>query len=512
MCRDLLGSPIAIISTGIFFSLTAAFSLIVNKVGYLKDRNWFSVEILFYLIFWILHFFVACVWYINNTAPEMRGFARHAAPYLHHLPQVVLLSACGGLAFALAFLWFSSSKANRVRNKRHQLWYIPKGKSWEDEQERTLPRGVPHLSRKKQLRIFHTIEHFATLISFGALLVMIEAAGAEFFSSSYHGAPASYVARVANLLFFPFFRIGFILWIIGCLMEGFKVTKVAPMFYYVSVLVFYLVLGDRGGVAVVGLSGIVLIGALRYKIRLWQLVTVILLTSVFFLIAGQARQSEERTLGSFVEKGIESQKDGGELTKFLPAVQHQAEVVLPALTMAVETVPEQRPYFYGYWSMRGTLALIPFRSKVFPFLSNEQRYWTSAEYMTWRFYGENPVRSGIGTTIIAESYLDFGLIGVVCAMFLAGILAGVYYRRIHRGLVLIDDIVFYGILTSSIVLGVRSGLASTFFRNVLWPVGAYFFLKMLARSFSLSRAKQKAKFPTNGKTKSNSTPQGGNIE
>jgi len=479
--RDMFGSPIAMISVGIFCSLAGALFLVIHKTKYLKDKNWFSVEILFYAVFWILHFFVAFVWYVGNAVPQMGRFADRALGYLHNLPQVVLLSACGGLAFTLAFLRFSRSKAGNSRNRRYQIWYIPKGKSLDDEQGQAVQHSALRLSRKKQLRMLHAIQHFATLISFAALLVMIEAAGTEFFRSSYSGAPDSYVARVANLLFFPFFRIGFVLWIVGSLMEGFRASKVIPMVFYISVLVLYLVLGDRGGVAIVGLSGMVLVGALRYKFRLWQLVTMILLASVFFLFSGEARRSEERTLSSFIEKGIEAQKEMGESHGLSTAIQHQSEVVLPALVMAVETVPEQRPYFYGYWSMRGALTVVPFYSKVFPFLSDERRYWTSAEYITWCFFGESPVRTGIGTTIIAESYLDFGLIGVLCAMFLAGTLAGIYYRRIRRGLVSIDDIVFYAIFTSSIVLGARSGLASTFFRHVLWPVGVYFALKMFAR-------------------------------
>ena len=56
-------------------------------------------------------------------------------------------------------------------------------------------------------------------------------------------------------------------------------------------------------------SGLVLVGTLRYNIRLWQLITLLLVVGAVFLFAREARQSEERTLSSFIKRGFDTQDD-----------------------------------------------------------------------------------------------------------------------------------------------------------------------------------------------------------
>jgi hypothetical protein len=461
----MLGSYSAI-HIGIFFSVAGALSLVVNKTKYLKDKNWVSFEILFYTMFWILHFLAAFAWLCGDSVDLISGVSGLFS--IKILSKVVLLSALGGLAFTLAFLIFCRPDA------RYHL---------------KMPNDIGSvLSKKEQLHQLHNIQTYALLISFGALLAMIVTAGADFFRSAYSGSAESYAARIAEMVFLPFFRIGFIVCIICALMDQITVSRIVALLYYVCVMVFMLFLGDRGGFALVCVSGGVLLGTLRYNIRLWQFITVLLLFGAVFSFIGEARQSEERTLSSIIKQGIEMSASKDDSKPIFGAMQEYSQSALPAMLMAAEEVPEQTPYFYGYFSMRGLLGIVPFSSKLFPFLSDELRYSSSAEYITWLFFGNSPFRrSGMGTTIIIEPYLDGGVVGVFFALFIVGALGGVYYRHTKYRSMSIDDIVLYAVYTSSFVIAVRSGVLVTLVRGVLWTICVYHLLKSFDRSLRQSK-------------------------
>ena len=126
--------------------------------------------------------------------------------------------------------------------------------------------------------------------------------------------------------------------------------------------------------------------------------------------------------------------------------------------------------------------MVPFHSRVFPFLRQEEEYTSSSWYFTYLYDGHNGARGKMGTSIVAEAFLDFGLIGVLIVMYVGGMLSGIFYRRIRRPIVAIDHVVYYAIFTSSVLVGARGSLSVTFFRNVLWPIAVYLALKWIARN------------------------------
>ena len=468
-------SDYSAIPVGIVASLLCFLFLVINKVRYLKDRNWASFEILFFTLFWVLHFLSSLAWLLGYPL-ETVDYVTHVSGLLtiEHLSRVTFLSTIGAVAFTLAFILFCQP-SEKVLAKRP------------DMVEGMLTQGV-------QLRQLYTVQTYAQYISIAALALMIVTAGADYFRSAYSGDMESYASRIAALIFRPFFRIGFISWCICLLMDRITIPQLAMSFYYIGVMTFILVLGDRGEVAVIGVSALSLVGLIRFPLKLWQFIAVLLVTGVLFSFAGDARQSDRRTLDSFVKQGIEirESKVTTEEPPIFGAMQEYSHTALPALLMAVKEVPEHTSYFYGYFTMKGILGIVPFHAKIFPFFGDEDRYASSADYITWLFFGDSCwMINGMGTTIVAEPYLDGGVAGVFFALFLVGALGGIFYRNARFGRISIDDFVLYSIFTSCLTLATRSGPADVLIRGVLWTSGIYYFLKLF--SYSLKRTDKKAK-------------------
>ncbi len=479
--QDLVLNPRLVIAASILFSLIGAVSLAFNKVRCLQDRNWISFEVLYYAVFWIMHFGIAVLWLVEGGMPEISSFARHGYYLYPNLPRVALLAACGGLSFTLAFLLFAGMRERHIPPNNRGLWYVPWKKAPTGKGGFVLPPDGAAFSVPAQMRILRLVQLASVLVSFVALAAMVATAGADFFSSPYSTAVVSYPARLAKLVFFPFFTVGFATWLLCGFMARLNVTWALYGVYYAGVLLFYIVLGQRSPVATVGAIALVLVGVIRYNVRWWQLVLALVMASAVLLFVGEARTSEERSLSSFVKKGVEAHHEQESRWWFLGGMKHYSETVFPTLVMSVEVVPKETPYFNGYFTFRGLLGVVPFYTTVFPFLSREERYSTSSEYMTWLYFGNSAVRTGMGTTVIVESYLDFGLPGVMATMFLVGALGAFSYRRIRSRSVAVEDLVLYAILTSNLVMGARFGFATTLARGVIWPLCAYYLLKALAR-------------------------------
>ena len=82
------------------------------------------------------------------------------------------------------------------------------------------------------------------------------------------------------------------------------------------------------------------------------------------------------------------------------------------LTYSIQEIQSYGDYGYGKYQVNGFLAVIPFVSQFFSLTS-------SGSYITRLIQGNDPTY-GNGTTVIADFYLDGGLIGVILGMFIFG--------------------------------------------------------------------------------------------
>jgi len=238
---------------------------------------------------------------------------------------------------------------------------------------------------------------------------------------------------------------------------------------YISVV---LLSGDRGDF--VALSLLLLIGYINStgeKISRFKSILMICVAAFFITLLGVARSFntlENASFTSNISKAL-----SGESNK------HQTESILPftaelgdsakALHYSVEYVPTHYEYLYSRFHFQAILGIIPFSSYISPLIFNDtsEKYTSSDSYITWLIEGENP-QTGHGTSMIADFYLSYGVLGVIFGMGFFGWL--IRYCEQHMQLKdnkhLILLIISVVIFSSSIYLA-RSSLLPPI-RLIVW--------------------------------------------
>lgn len=245
--------------------------------------------------------------------------------------------------------------------------------------------------------------------------------------------------------------------------------------FYLSVLI-YLVLvfiyGDRGPIISFVLSmgfGYIMISKHRFS---WvTLLTFFVIGGMFLSVMGIARA--DRMEGSYNLQNTENNiKTILDLKSVFPFTEELAGSNRTAV-WAVESTPSEYPYRNGLFSLNHIIGIIPFSGTLLKTMginiNGSNHYGHSSSFLNWYTQGDN-VTAGVGTSTVADIYLDFGVPGVVIVLFLLGL----FFARIDKImmnyssnsiplLTMITCLVFF---SSSVYLA-RSSIIPLF-RNVVW--------------------------------------------
>tara|TARA_B110000971_G_C19795250_1_gene401659 strand:+ start:100 stop:726 length:627 start_codon:yes stop_codon:yes gene_type:complete len=87
----------------------------------------------------------------------------------------------------------------------------------------------------------------------------------------------------------------------------------------------------------------------------------------------------------------------------------------------IYNVPNNYNYTYGYYQVRNLIAIIPGMSRLYlnVFSDGEKKFDGASNFVTFLIQGDSP-KSGDGSSIIVDFYLDFGKLGVLFGMFFFG--------------------------------------------------------------------------------------------
>ena len=245
--------------------------------------------------------------------------------------------------------------------------------------------------------------------------------------------------------------------------------------FYLSVLIYVVLVfiyGDRGPIISFVLSmgfGYIMIS--KHRFRWVTLVMFFVVGGLFLSVIGVARA--DRIDGFYNLQNTEDNiKTILDLKSVFPFTEELAGSNRTAI-WAVESTPSKYPYRYGLFSLNHILGIVPFSGTILRTMginiNGSNHFGHSSSFLNWYTQGDN-VTAGVGTSTVADVYLDFGVPGVVVVLFLLGL----FFTRLDRImmnyssnsiplLTMITCLVFF---SSSVYLA-RSSIIPLF-RNIVW--------------------------------------------
>lgn len=238
--------------------------------------------------------------------------------------------------------------------------------------------------------------------------------------------------------------------------EYLKPFGVVPLLCILIYVLLTLNLGDRGPIITIlcSLFGGYVISA-KQRISLVKFIIIIVIAASISSTIGMAR----RVAGnSMIDKMQMIEADPSETCIPITAELASSQ---KTLQYAVDNVPSKHDYLYGSFQLRNILSTIPFSSRITSsFLDSHWKYQSSDFFITYLIQG-NFYTYGNGTSLIADLYLSFGLIGIIIGM----LFLGVVIKKIERKVFLdpnasIYNIVLYISFCGYAIIEARSGLLS----------------------------------------------------
>lgn len=257
--------------------------------------------------------------------------------------------------------------------------------------------------------------------------------------------------------------------------------------YVVSLLFFvlmFLSVGDRGPVISVVLLFFILYGLYVKPFSLKTVIISIVVAALLLTILGLGRTRIAEDLGS---QGI--------IARGYTALISSNETVIPSaelassnriLFAALDNVPERYPYLYGKsFVVNFSSALpIPGVTKLYTDLLEIPKYQTTTtHYFTYILIGANPTW-GAGSEVVADVYVNFGVLGIPIVFFLFGLVCARYsFAAEHCGKhVKVSFIIVYAGLVVN-ALSINRGMLLYPLMPIFYMLTLYWFLKIFKSSF-----------------------------
>lgn len=213
-----------------------------------------------------------------------------------------------------------------------------------------------------------------------------------------------------------------------------------PKLFLITTIIYMilrLLSGDRGPViytAMVYLYSYLLMS--HKKIRLLYVVVGISLSAILVTLLGFARGMDtDLSFGERMQAASSVSMQEYYVQSLLPATQELAGSVNCNFIAVHDINVEKTSYKFGAYHLFELIGVIPGSSFILTNLFGIRLSdYQSAYYLTTSFFGREFAFS-LGTTAVAEPYLDFGVIGCIVILFLFG----AYYKRIDYAITYLDD-------------------------------------------------------------------------
>ncbi len=348
--------------------------------------------------------------------------------------------------------------------------------------ERKIPR-LAVASREKIRVLLYTFP----IVSIVCFLIFMGLVGKSYLSGAYGGS-ANWGGGASH--FFRLFEVFFYLTIA---LEIYKIKILKPSVNVIQYIMafnihtlgfiaffflFHLFTGDRGPIIT---AGLMLVGGYDFLFkRLPILISVAAIAvgafSLSFISLYRTKDSS-LTMEERIEKGKEKQND----KKFYEITGDLASSVR-IMNYATMMTPNISDYYFG-WIQAGRVATaIPFASSFFnralPIRVHHAPLGASSSSI-FTYYVLGPSASiGVGSSILADLYIDFGILGCFVVMLIFGYF--IAWTEVRAGFAIgLFQVVFYLIVVSGAVYWPRSFIGVNFQRwflvmMILYLIHKYF--------------------------------------
>jgi oligosaccharide repeat unit polymerase len=226
----------------------------------------------------------------------------------------------------------------------------------------------------------------------------------------------------------------------------------------IVVIVLIILHGDRSTAAMIMFPLIFAISEYRRPFRFRSIVAVLLAAMFVFGVAGVARATQDRSPSGFFKAAVELGPDS-----IMRSVEEFSRSIFTSFA-AVQYVPKLHDHYYGQMEISPLLGIIPFTRGFFGFAGED---YSSANLITKLILGPDS-KSGTGTSMINEPYLDFGVAGVAIVLGLAGFV----FRKLQtlareRPSILWGTV--YGVAVGTMAVAARYSVVDVLVRQVLYP-------------------------------------------
>lgn len=358
-----------------------------------KNKYWISLENLFLLGYIFVHFQIpfshALGWEPVNS--NYIFINKNVVNYAVWLSSLAILLFLGG------FYWYDY----KVTHKKTDI-------------------KKTEITKKQLTRL-----KFLIVVLFPLFVFLV---GSKFLAGTYDGgnnwgAGASYVYLLLHvsiilylalvLLYIPQKKS-----ITSVFISVFKFSTVTSILIATYLFIFLLA-GDRGPVIQILILLFFFINYKHVKIKLPKFIFLIIVGATLMTIVKYGRTGGTETRGNtdIFTHGLQELNTSD--TDFNPTLELASSNRI--LFQAVNTVPDKHEYLYGITMFGDLAAGIPFLSGVLKReFSLPTIYFSSTYFFTYIGQGNNPTY-GEGSEIIADIYINFGIIGVVFVMFFMGV-------------------------------------------------------------------------------------------
>lgn len=383
------GDSALIIWIGLIINYIILFKSLKKPLEVGNIATFFKIDLLFYLFYFVI-FFLPYQTYVLGLSNIENNSWLHQNTYVDYTNKAVLASAIGMLSFYIGFnlpLKITKTKIPSVRST---------------------------IKVKDVLKFYYLI----ILVSLLFIVLFIFLGGSQMLVSSYLGTRTenAKIDGVYNILTTFISILGATCILVYRYKQNISITLVGliPVILFSC---FLLVIGDRNTFFIIAIctggAYFTFINSISRK-KLFLLAFGALF---IYQVVEISRMSEKRDLNSII-----SVITGDNTTRTTSTLSVNIDQGSFSLTNIVtrsvfQYVPHDHDFFWGKFKVIGIAGLVPYARGFI--ISDRDRYISSSRFLTDKI----GAHFGLGTSIVADSYIEFGILSLFIFLFLLGLIA-----------------------------------------------------------------------------------------